>query len=208
MVVSVGVSLAVSVGVSRMFCWLFQLGFGGGLREVRGRWRLHLGSHLSTAAAATARFVDNSDDDRELLKTPVEEWYEGKVTCHDHFDAVGQIDDTINLVPVEWTEENQRRLRTSCFGHLLTMPRPVKFSGGIIHQLLLREVHHIGPSDEMRFMLGSYEVRLSKVEFCLITGLRFRVVPDTRNYVSMDNGLHHRYFGGKDEISSFELRDA
>ncbi|KAK2658804.1 hypothetical protein Ddye_005337 [Dipteronia dyeriana] len=56
-------------------------------------------------------------------------------------------------------------------------------------------------------MLGSHEVRFSKVEFYLITGLRFGVVPDTSSYVSVDNGLHHRYFGGKDEISSFELRD-
>ncbi|KAK2655762.1 hypothetical protein Ddye_008814 [Dipteronia dyeriana] len=125
---------------------------------------------------------------RELLKTPVEEWYEGKVTRHDHFDALGQIDDAINLVHTEWAEEDRRRLRASCFGHLLTMPRPMKFSGGIIHQVLLREVHHNGPSDEMWFMLDSHEVQSS-------------------SYVSMDNDLHHRYFGGKDEISSFELRD-
>ncbi|KAK2662338.1 hypothetical protein Ddye_000912 [Dipteronia dyeriana] len=71
----------------------------------------------------------------------------------------------------------------------------------------LQEVHHNGPSDEMWFMLGTHEVRFSKVEFCLITELRFRVVLDTNNYVSVDNGLHHRYFGGKDEILSFELRD-
>ncbi|KAK2658498.1 hypothetical protein Ddye_005031 [Dipteronia dyeriana] len=56
-------------------------------------------------------------------------------------------------------------------------------------------------------MLGTNEVRFLKVEFCLITGLRFRVVPDTSRYVNEDNGLHHRYFGGKDEISSVDLRD-
>ncbi|KAK2658891.1 hypothetical protein Ddye_005424 [Dipteronia dyeriana] len=87
------------------------------------------------------------------------------------------------------------------------MPCPVKFSGGIIHQLLLREVHHNGPSDDMWFLLGTHEVMFSKVELCLITGLRFGVVPDTSSYVSVDNGLHHRYFGGKDEILPFELRD-
>ncbi|KAK2649048.1 hypothetical protein Ddye_016537 [Dipteronia dyeriana] len=95
----------------------------------------------------------------------------------------------------------------SCFGHFLTMHQPMKFSGGVIHQLLLREVHHNGPSDEMRFMLGTNEVNFSKVEFYQITGLRFRVVPDTSRYVNVDNGLYHRYFGGKDEISSVELRN-
>ncbi|KAK2655692.1 hypothetical protein Ddye_008744 [Dipteronia dyeriana] len=87
------------------------------------------------------------------------------------------------------------------------MPHLVKFSGGIIHRLLLHEVHHNVPSEEMWFMLGSHEVRFLKVELCIITGLRFGVVPDTSSYVSVDHGLHHRYFGGKDEISSFELRD-
>ncbi|KAK2653577.1 hypothetical protein Ddye_013433 [Dipteronia dyeriana] len=87
------------------------------------------------------------------------------------------------------------------------MHRSVKFSGGVIHQLLLWEVHHNGPSDEIRFMLGTYEVRFSKVEFCLITGLRFGVVPDTSRYVSVDNGLYHCYFSGMDEILSIELRD-
>ncbi|KAK2658799.1 hypothetical protein Ddye_005332 [Dipteronia dyeriana] len=86
---------------------------------------------------------------RESFKTPVGEWYEGKVIRHDHFDALAQLDVAIKRVPAEWTEEDRRRLMASCFGHLLTMPRPVKFSGGIIHQLLLREVHHNGPSDEM-----------------------------------------------------------
>ncbi|KAK2652330.1 hypothetical protein Ddye_012186 [Dipteronia dyeriana] len=95
----------------------------------------------------------------------------------------------------------------SCFRPLLTVSRPMKFSGGVIHQLLLWEVHHNRPSDEMRFILGTHEVRFSKVEFCLITGLWFRVVPDMSRYVIMDNGQHHRYFGGKGEISSVELRD-
>ncbi|KAK2641159.1 hypothetical protein Ddye_022922 [Dipteronia dyeriana] len=36
---------------------------------------------------------------RALLKTLKEEWYEGKVTRHDHFDALGHIDDALNRVP-------------------------------------------------------------------------------------------------------------
>ncbi|KAK2652061.1 hypothetical protein Ddye_011917 [Dipteronia dyeriana] len=144
---------------------------------------------------------------RASLKTPEEEWYEGKVTHHDHFNALGHIEDTLNRVLTELVVEDRRRFMASCFGHFLTMHRPVKFSGGVIHQLLLREVHHNGPSDEMRFMLGTNKVRFSKVEFCMITGLRFRVLPGTSPYVNVDNGLHHQYFGDKDEISSVELKD-
>ncbi|KAK2637702.1 hypothetical protein Ddye_025497 [Dipteronia dyeriana] len=121
--------------------------------------------------------------------------------------AIGQIDKAINWVPTKWDENDRRRFRASCFGHLLTMHRPMNFSGAIIHQLLLREVHHNWPSNEMQFMIGTHEVRFSKVEFRLITGLQFDKLPDTSRYVSVDNGIHHRYLGGKDEISSLELRD-
>ncbi|KAK2652430.1 hypothetical protein Ddye_012286 [Dipteronia dyeriana] len=143
----------------------------------------------------------------ESLKTPEEEWYEGKVTRHNHFDALGHKEDALNRVSTELTVEDRRQFMVSCFGHFLTIHRPMKFSGGVIHQLLLREVYHNGPSYEMLFMLGIHEVRFSIVEFCLITGLRFIVVPNTSRYVSIDNGLHDRYFGCKDEISSVELRD-
>ncbi|KAK2660948.1 hypothetical protein Ddye_007481 [Dipteronia dyeriana] len=120
---------------------------------------------------------------RASLKTPEEEWYEGKVTRHNHFDALGHIDDALNWVLAELVVEDRHRFMASYFGHFLTMHRPVKFSGGVIHQLLLRG------------------------EFCLITGLRLRVVPNTSRYVNVNNDLHHRYFDGKDEISSMELRN-
>ncbi|KAK2653578.1 hypothetical protein Ddye_013434 [Dipteronia dyeriana] len=144
---------------------------------------------------------------RESLKSLEEEWYESKVSRHNHFDPLSHIKDAFNRVPIELAIEDRRRFMASCFGHFLTMHRAIKFSGGVIHQLLLREVHHNGPLDKMRFMLGTHEVRLSNVEFCLITRLRFGVVSDTSRYVSVDNGLHHRYFGGMDEIFAMELRD-
>ena len=75
------------------------------------------------------------------------------------------------------------------------MHREINFSGGIVHRLLLRELHHNGPKDEMRFLLGNRMVRFSKVEFCLITGLKFGVIPDTASYdMVVQNGIHDRYF--------------
>ncbi|KAK2654908.1 hypothetical protein Ddye_007960 [Dipteronia dyeriana] len=143
---------------------------------------------------------------KEMLKTPAEEWYEGKVTCHDHFDVIGVINDALYLVPTEIAIVDRRRFMTSYFEHFMTMHRRMKFSVGVIHRLLLREVHHIEPSNKMHFMLGNQDVRFSKVEFCLITGLRFKDAQDTSQYTIVDNGIQQKiYFGGRNEISSWEL---
>ncbi|KAK2653516.1 hypothetical protein Ddye_013372 [Dipteronia dyeriana] len=143
---------------------------------------------------------------RDLLKTPQGDWYEGKLTRHNHFDSLAHIDDALNWVPAEFADENRHRFMASCFGHFLTMYLKMKFSGGVIHRLLLREVHHNGPTDEMQFMLGNQSVRFSKVKFFLISGLRFGVVPDTTKYAEVENGIHQRYLLGADEVSLEKIR--
>ena len=142
---------------------------------------------------------------KDLLKTPVGAWYKGKLTRHDHFDDLKDIDNALDSVPDDLKIEDRRRYAESCFGHFLHMHREIQFSAGIVHRLLLRELHHDGPEDEMRFLLGKHEVRFSKVEFCLITGLKFGVIPDTASYAMVENGIHERYFQGR-EIEFEELR--
>ncbi|KAK2655938.1 hypothetical protein Ddye_008990 [Dipteronia dyeriana] len=137
----------------------------------------------------------------DSLKTLEGNWYEGKLTRHNHFDALAHIDDALNLVPVEFADEDRRRFMASCFGHFLMMHREMKFSADIIHQLLLRELHHNGPTNEMHFMLGTQSVRFSKVKFYLITVLRFGVVPETTMYAVVKNGIHERYFPRVEEMS-------
>ncbi|KAK2666068.1 hypothetical protein Ddye_004642 [Dipteronia dyeriana] len=143
---------------------------------------------------------------RDLFKTPQGDWYEGKSTRHDYFDTLAHIDDALNRVPTQFSDEDQRWFMTSCFGHFLTMHREMKFLGGVIHQLLLREVHYNSPTDEMQFMLGNQSVRFLMVEFCLITGLQFGVVPDTTVYAEVENVIHQRYFPRVDEVSLEEIR--
>ncbi|KAK2653175.1 hypothetical protein Ddye_013031 [Dipteronia dyeriana] len=87
------------------------------------------------------------------------------------------------------------------------MHREMKFFGGIIHRLVLRELHHNGPTDEMHFMLGTQSVMFSKVEFYLITGLRFGVVPETTMYAAVENDIHERYFPRAEEMSLEQIRD-
>ncbi|KAK2637682.1 hypothetical protein Ddye_025477 [Dipteronia dyeriana] len=76
---------------------------------------------------------------KEKLKNLEEEWYEGKLTHHDHFDAIEVIDDALNQVPAEIAVEDRRRFMASCFRHFMTMHRRMKFFGDVIHQLLLWE---------------------------------------------------------------------
>ncbi|KAI9153380.1 hypothetical protein LWI28_010521 [Acer negundo] len=143
---------------------------------------------------------------KDSLKTPEEERYSGKITRHDHFDDLIDIDNALNKVPEYLAIEERRRYTESCFGHLLRMDRGMKFSAGIVHRLLIRKLHHDGPEDEMRFLLGRHSVRFSKVEFCLITGLKFGELPDTSTYDMVENGIHQRYFEGRDEVEYAELK--
>ncbi|KAK4858911.1 hypothetical protein QYF36_023740 [Acer negundo] len=114
---------------------------------------------------------------KDSLKTPEEERYSGKITRHDHFDDLTDIDNALNKVPEHLAVEERHRYTASCFGHLFRMDRGMKFSAGIVHRLLIRELHHDGPEDEMRFLLGRHSVRFSK-----------------------------RYFEGRDEVEYAELK--
>ncbi|KAI9182091.1 hypothetical protein LWI28_021979 [Acer negundo] len=143
---------------------------------------------------------------KDSLKTPEEERYTGKITRHDHFDDLTDIDNALNKVPEHLAIEERLRYTESCFGHLLRMDRGMKFSAGIVHRLLIRELHHDGPEDKMRFLLGRHSVRFSKVEFCLITGLKFGELPNTSTYDMVENGIHQRYFEGRDEVEYAELK--
>ncbi|KAK3229677.1 hypothetical protein Dsin_001558 [Dipteronia sinensis] len=135
-----------------------------------------------------------SNQVKDFLKTPVGEWYDGKITRHDHFNDLKDIDDALNSVPEDLTIEDRRRYTE------------MQFSAGIVHRLLMRELHHDGPEDEMRFMLGHHSVWFSKVEFCLITGLKFGVIHDTTTYQTVQNGIHEQYFEVREEVKYEHLR--
>ncbi|KAK2662470.1 hypothetical protein Ddye_001044 [Dipteronia dyeriana] len=77
---------------------------------------------------------------------------------------------------------------------------------GIIHRLLMWKLHLDGPEDAMQFILGNYFVWFSKVEFCLITGLKFIMIPDIMRYEMVENRIHHRYFTGRYEVEYEQLR--
>ncbi|KAK3193025.1 hypothetical protein Dsin_024335 [Dipteronia sinensis] len=147
---------------------------------------------------------------KSRLKTPESYWYPAIITRHNHIELLNVIEAAIKEPVINGVVEDggneQQRFGESCFGHFLRMHRGLQFSGGIVHRLLLRELHHDGPTDEMRFMLGRHSVRFSKVEFYLITGLKFGIIPDMTQIEAVENGIHQRYFGGRDLITLEELQ--
>ncbi|KAK2634073.1 hypothetical protein Ddye_028865 [Dipteronia dyeriana] len=120
---------------------------------------------------------------KDFFKTLEEDRLEGKLSRHDHFEALSRIDDA-----------------------LIRMHQEMKFSGGVIYRLLLRELDHNGPTYEMHFLLGNHVVKFSNVKFSLITKVRFGVVPDTRLYTAVEKDIHQRYFPEANEVLLEELR--
>ncbi|KAK2641109.1 hypothetical protein Ddye_022872 [Dipteronia dyeriana] len=142
---------------------------------------------------------------KDFPKTLEGDWYKGKLTRHDHFEALARIDDELNRVPEDFAVEDRCWFMAYRFRHFMSRHREKKFSGGVILRLLLWELDYNGPTGEMRFLLWNHLVMFSKVEFYLITGLRFGVVPDTSLYAAVENDIHQRYFPGADEVSFKEL---
>ncbi|KAK3219491.1 hypothetical protein Dsin_013461 [Dipteronia sinensis] len=103
------------------------------------------------------------------------------------------IDEALDGVVANGAEERYM-YQQSCFGHFQLMQRRMAFSSGIVHRLLLRDLHHDGTSDDMRFMLGSHNIRFSRVEFCLIIRLKFRAISDTELYEDVPNGITPQVF--------------
>ncbi|KAK3218368.1 hypothetical protein Dsin_012338 [Dipteronia sinensis] len=59
---------------------------------------------------------------------------------------------------------------------------------------------------DRRMRLGPHSVQFSKVELCLITGLKFEVIPDTMRYEMVQNRIHQPYFSGVTEVDYEQLR--
>ncbi|KAK0574579.1 hypothetical protein LWI29_025748 [Acer saccharum] len=94
------------------------------------------------------------------------------VKAAEHFPA--KINSTSSVAAVKCikeklTEAQLSLFRTTCFGKLLEM-NDLKFSGQLVHNLLLRQIQSPVKS-EMWFAVGGNRLRFSIQEFCLITGL-------------------------------------
>ncbi|KAK0592956.1 hypothetical protein LWI29_028231 [Acer saccharum] len=59
--------------------------------------------------------------------------------------------------------------RRTCFGHLIDIPKDLTFSSGVLHNLLLRQVHVPGVTgqNEFHFSVGGKLLKFTQREFCL-----------------------------------------
>ncbi|KAL5760688.1 hypothetical protein ACOSQ2_019526 [Xanthoceras sorbifolium] len=138
-------------------------------------------------------------------KTSEDCHFDAIITHRYHINTLGIIDDALSRIN-DGGEMIGEFVR-SCFGHFLRMDRNMLFFGVLAHELLLREIWHYGPRDEMRFRLGQHTVRFSWVEFCLITGLKFGQVLNTSVYVDVLGGIHSRIFERRADVKVKDVKD-
>ncbi|KAK0603067.1 hypothetical protein LWI29_001085 [Acer saccharum] len=95
-----------------------------------------------------------------------------------------------------------KEFRSTCFGHLIHIPKDLTFLAGVLHNLLLRQIHvpDVTRENELHFSLGGKLLKFTQREFCLVMGLQFGVMSNIflKQYTPIEDGIHARYFE-KDE---------
>ena len=98
----------------------------------------------------------------------------------------------------------------TCFGHFLNFDGNALFSSRLVRSLLIKEivVDGVGES-ELYFGVGGRRLRLSKYEFCLLTGLKFggrAHFPAYSNSI-VEGGVLQRYWpNGKIDVVGLQTR--
>ncbi|EOX93417.1 Uncharacterized protein TCM_002293 [Theobroma cacao] len=96
------------------------------------------------------------------------------------------------------------------FGMLLDVYPQGYFCVGLLHSIMIHRITERQSMDhELWFTIGKSKARLSKQEFCLITGLKFGSMPDVfrRLYEVAADGIHARYWNGEDSVKLQALLD-
>ncbi|KAK9181049.1 hypothetical protein WN944_024186 [Citrus x changshan-huyou] len=118
----------------------------------------------------------------------------------DHFpgriSSMCMLSSVVKAIEEKLTNRQLRMFKKDIFGHFLEC-RSFPFSGVILHNLLLRQVAHEEDSheDQLWFQIGKHVIRLSIVEWCLVTRLSFGVDTNKKND-EMEQRLWNTYFGG------------
>ncbi|GAY57741.1 hypothetical protein CUMW_181790 [Citrus unshiu] len=118
----------------------------------------------------------------------------------DHFpgriSSMCMLSSVVKAIEEKLTKWQLTMFKKDIFGHFLEC-RSFPFSGVILHNLLLRQVAHEEDSreDQLWFQIGKHLIRLSIVEWCLVTGLSFGVDTNKKND-EMEQRLRNTYFGG------------
>ncbi|GAY57721.1 hypothetical protein CUMW_181630 [Citrus unshiu] len=118
----------------------------------------------------------------------------------DHFpsriSSMCKLSSVVKVIEEKLTKRQLNVFKKDIFGHFLEC-RSFPFSGVILHNFLLRQVAHEEDSreDQLWFQIGKHLIRLSIVEWCLVTGLSYSVDTKLKNN-EMEHRLRNTYFGG------------
>ncbi|XP_052299745.1 uncharacterized protein LOC127903119 [Citrus sinensis] len=118
----------------------------------------------------------------------------------DHFpsriSSMCMLSSVVKAIEEKLTKRQLTMFKNDIFGHFLEC-RSFPFSGVILHNLLLRQLAHEEDSreDQLWFQISKHLIRLSIVEWCLVTGLSFGVDTNQEND-EMEQRLRNTYFGG------------
>ncbi|KAK2642362.1 hypothetical protein Ddye_024125 [Dipteronia dyeriana] len=121
-------------------------------------------------------------------------WFHARVLVHQRLPKLNRMGYSLEKVG------ELKRFQDGVFRHFLELPRLRIFGGRLCQLLLCREVNHPGGNtDEMWFRVGQIEIRFGKLEFCLVTGLQFGMIPTNvvHGYDDVDEGVLDRCFDGK-----------
>ncbi|XP_052287642.1 uncharacterized protein LOC112498263 [Citrus sinensis] len=157
------------------------------------RRRLHLSPASDLQPSTKPRYMAKSESpDIEVGKM--------YFSYADHFpgriSSMCKLSSVIKAIEEKLTKRQLTMFKNDIFGHFLEC-RSFPFSGVILHNLLLRQVAHEEDSreDQLWFQIGEHLIRLSIVEWCLVTGLSFGVDTNQKND-EMEQRLRNTYFGG------------
>ena len=110
-----------------------------------------------------------------------------------------------DIVKVLHKVKQLNKFRRTCFGHLVEIPKELTFSAGVLHNLLLRQIHVPGVTkeNELHFTVGGKLLKFTQREFCLVTGLQFGVMSDIflKPYAPTEDGIHAKYFDKDENIN-------
>ncbi|XVE48828.1 hypothetical protein DITRI_Ditri01bG0033700 [Diplodiscus trichospermus] len=116
-----------------------------------------------------------------------------KINTYTRYKVVDHIKKELHLCGQAVYDE----FRGSCFGHFLDFDSEAVTCNAALHAVLARQiVEPNAPADELWFRIGEQSVRFSKVEYCLVTGLKFgdsTFDPNARHVPPM-GGFYDRRF--------------
>ncbi|BBG94754.1 hypothetical protein Prudu_003113, partial [Prunus dulcis] len=175
---------------------------GRGRREAVfvGSGRFHLWSKAHKDRTDTLRLFNNHHlemGSNVELVWPESEAYSSRVNNCSHANS------SLAAIRAKLSAEQLEQFKTSCFGHLLNIDK-IQFSGQIVHGVVLRRVAGQGVKDldGLSFLIGCDVAQFTRQDFCLITGLRFGEVPETKE---LHNALEEAFLRCTEEDDIYKL---